>query len=185
MLAVISLKILERLLIVLSELPDNVLTYIAIILLDFARHFKMILRRNDRHLSPFSHQVQHKLRDIATGNRDMLDGAPDDITFCARNNVRHAVARVDDGACQRAIRDAVRRPGGGEGEHGLHGDVEAFDVERFKEDFSRLLPILRWVKRRFSLYSKSICYSSGRKKRIEKKCAQGGNNDLQALPSDT
>jgi hypothetical protein len=111
----------------------------------------------------------------------MLDGAPDDITFCARNNVRHTVARVDDGTCQRAIRDAVRRPGGGEGEHGLHGDVETFDVERFKKDFGRLLPILRWVKRRFSLHSKINTTLLGSRE----VCAQGGNNDLQALPSDT
>lgn len=56
-----------------------------------------------------------------------------------------AVARVDDGASQTAVLHLAAGPAGGEGEHGLHGDVEAGAVERLKHDLGRVFARLRRV----------------------------------------
>ena len=45
------------------------------------------------------------------------------------DDVRDAFAGVDDSAGERAVRDAVQRPGGGEREDGLNSNVEPLDVE--------------------------------------------------------
>ena len=129
MFAVVALEVLQRLLIVFSELSDNVLTHITIILLHFTRHFKLIFGWNIGHLSPLSHKVENKLRDIATSDWNVLDGAPDDVSFGARNDMGYAVARIDDGSRECAVCNTVGRPGGGESKYGLDGDVEALNVE--------------------------------------------------------
>lgn len=129
MLALEPLKVFIRLLIIFPKFPDDVLADITVILLHLTRDLEVVLRRHSRHLAPLSHQIEHELGDITPGDRDMLDRAPNDIAFRAGNNVRHAVARVDDGAGESAVSHAVGRPGRGEGEHGLDGDVQAFDVE--------------------------------------------------------
>ena len=59
----------------------------------------------------------------------MLDGATDDIPLCAGNDVRDAVPRVDDSPGQCSVGLLAGGPGSCEGEHGLYGDVETFDVE--------------------------------------------------------
>jgi len=104
------------------------------------------------HLAPFSHKVENKLRDVAASDWDVFDGAPDDVSFGARNDVGYAVARVDDGSREGAVCDAVGRPGGSESKYGLDGDVEALDVEGFKEDFGSLLAVFGRVEWGFCLY---------------------------------
>ncbi len=97
----------------------------------------------------------------------MLDGATNDISLCAGNNVRDAIPRVDDGSGQRSVGLLAGRPGSCEGEHGLHGDVETFDVERFKEDFGRLLAVFGWVERWFGLNRYFSCQRCGKMEKGE------------------
>ena len=104
------------------------------------------------HLTAFAHEVQYELRDVATGDGDVLDRASDDIALSAGDDVRDTITRVDDRACQRPVRDAVRGPGRGEREHGLHGDVETLDIEGLEEDLGRLLAVLWRVERWLGLY---------------------------------
>ena len=92
MLALESLKVLVGLFIVFPKLPDDILTNITVILLDLARNLEVVFRRNSRHFPPLPHQVEHKLRNITSSDRDMLDRTSDDIAFSAGNDVRHTVA---------------------------------------------------------------------------------------------
>jgi hypothetical protein len=154
--AIVSLEILVRLHVVLSELLDDVLAHVRVIFLDLPGDLELVFGRHLRHLAPLSHQVEHKLRNVAPGDRDVFDGAANDVALGARDDVRHAVARVDHGAGERAVRDAVRRPRCGERQHGLDGDVQPLDVERLEEDLGRLLAVLGWVQRRLGLRERAI-----------------------------
>lgn len=51
--SVIPFKVLVRVGIVFPKLLDDVLAHVAIILLDFRRHFHLVLGRNGRHLAAF------------------------------------------------------------------------------------------------------------------------------------
>jgi len=107
MLAIKSLKILVWLRIVLSELPNDILAHITIILLHLSRNLQLILRRYIDSLSTLSHQIQHKLRDIASGDWDVFDGTSNDVSLCTRNNVRDTIPGVDDCASEGAVDDSV------------------------------------------------------------------------------
>ena len=107
MLTIVPLKVLVRLLVVLPKLAHYVLTDITVALLDLACNLQLILRRHVRHLPSLSHQVEHELRDITTSNRDMLDSAPDDISFGTGNNVGNTIARVDNSSSESTVGDAV------------------------------------------------------------------------------
>ena len=159
MLAIVPLKVLVGLGVVLPELLDDVLTHVRIILLDLSGDLELVLGRHLRHLAALSHEIEHELRDVPSGYRDVFDGAADHVALRAGDDMGDAVARVDDRAGQGAVGHAVRGPRCGEGEHGLDGDVQSLDVERLEEDFGRLLAILRRVQRRFSL-----CEPTGRRK---------------------
>ena len=161
MLSLVPLKVLVRLFIVLPELPDNILADITVVLLDFARNFELVLRWHSCHLPTLAHQVEDELGDVAASDRDVLDGTPNNISLSARNNVRDAISRVDDGSGEGPVGYAVGRPGGGKGEDGLNGDIETLDVKRFEEDFSGLFAILRWVERGFGLCANAESDSSG------------------------
>lgn len=163
MLAIVPLEILVGLRVVLSELLDDVLTHVRIILLDLSGDLQLVLGRHLRHLAALSHEIEHELRDVPPGYRDVFDGAPDHVALGAGNDMGHAVARVDDRASERAVGHAVRGPRCGEGEHGLDGDVQPLNVERLEEDFGRLLAILRGVQRWFGLYE-PVCMREGEKK---------------------
>ena len=78
----------------------------------------------------------------------MLDATPDHVALCHRDDVRHAVARVDNRPRERALLDLLRGPRGREREHRLHGDVEPLDVERLEHDLRGGLAVLRRVHRR-------------------------------------
>ena len=80
--------------------------------------------------------------------RNALDRRADDVAFSNWNDVRDAVARVDDGAGERALGDVARRPRGGERQDGLDGNVQAGHVERLKHDLGRVFAVLRRVERR-------------------------------------
>ncbi len=110
MLAVVPLEILVRLHIVLPELLDDILTHVRIVFLDPPGDFQLVFGRYLRHLTTLSHQVKYELRDVSSGNRDMFDGTADHIALGTRDNMGHAVARVDDSARERTVCDAVRGP---------------------------------------------------------------------------
>ena len=107
MLPIIPLKMLIWLRIILPKLPDDILTHITVILLHLPCDLQLIFRRNVNGLPTLSHQVQYELRDITSSDGDVLDGAPNDVPFGARNNVRDTVSRVDDCSGERAVGDSV------------------------------------------------------------------------------
>lgn len=151
MFSLIPLKVLVRLRVILPELLHNILTHITIVLLHLPSHLQLVLRRNSSHLTTLSHEVEHELGDIATGDGYVLDGGADDIALSTGNDVSDTVSGIDNGAGESAVCDAVRGPGSCECENGLDGDVETFDVEGLEEDFGGLFSILGWIERRFSL----------------------------------
>ena len=162
MLALVPREELVRLLVVLPEFLHDVLAHVAVLFLDLARDLELVLGRHVRHLSALAHEVEHELRDVAPGDGDVLDRAADDVPLCAGNDVRDTIARVNDGAGERAVRHAVRGPGCGEREDGLDGDIEALDVEGLEEDLGRLLAILWRVQWGFGLRMRTYpCRGSG------------------------
>jgi hypothetical protein len=165
MLAVVPLEILVGLRVVLPELLDDVLTHVRVVLLDLPGDLELVLGRHLCHLAALAHQVEHELRDVPPGDRDVLDGAADHVAFGAGDDVRDAVARVDDRARERAVRHAVRGPGRGERQHGLDGDVQPLDVKRLEEDLGRLLAVFRGVQRRLGLVvpNAQTCRRGGRR----------------------
>ena len=108
MLAIEPLEIFVRLRIVLPKFFDYILAYIRMILLDFPSNLKLIFRWHLRHLSTLSHQIEYELRDVSSGNGDVLDGAADDVSLRTRNNVGDTVTRIDNGTRERAVGDAIR-----------------------------------------------------------------------------
>ena len=151
MLSLVPLKILVRILVVLFKLAHDILADVAVVLLHPACHAHLVLGGHLRHLPALSHQVEHKLRNVAARDGDVLDGAANDVPLRTGDNMRDAVSRVDDGPRERPVVLFAGRPRRREREHGLHGDVEPFDVERFKEDFSGLLPVFGRVERGLGL----------------------------------
>ena len=107
MLSIKPFKILVWLRIVLPKLPDDILTHIAIILLHLSRNLQLILRWHIDSLPTLSHQVQHKLRDIAPGDWDVLDCTSNDVPFRTRDNVRDTIPGVDNSSSERTIGDSV------------------------------------------------------------------------------
>jgi len=73
MLALEPRKVLERVHIVLPKFLNDVLAHVAVVLLDLSSDLELVLRRNARHLSTLSEQVEDELADVATGNGDVLD----------------------------------------------------------------------------------------------------------------
>ena len=106
----VTLEIFVRILIVLAELPYDVLTDITVGFLDLASHPKLVFWGNVCHLATFTHEVENELRDVASGNRDMLDSATNDIAFSAGDNVSDTISRVDDGSSEGTVGDFVGRP---------------------------------------------------------------------------
>ncbi len=154
MFSLVALKVLVRILIILAELPNDILADVAVRLFDFTCHPQLVFWWHSRHLSTFSHEIEHKLGNIATGDGDVLDGAANNIPLRTGNDVGDTIARVDDRPSERAVGDTVGCPGGGKGKDSLDGDVEALDVERFKEDLGGLLSVLWRVQRRLGLADK-------------------------------
>ena len=144
-------EILVGLRIILPVLLHDILTDIAVRLLHLSCNLQLILGGNGRHLPSFSHQIQHELADIPTGDGDMFDRTSNHIPLSTRDNVSDTIARVNDSPGERTIRDFIGGPGGGECEHCLDGDVETFDVERFEKDLGSLFSVLGCVERRFGL----------------------------------
>jgi len=170
MLSVIPLEILVRFHIVLPKLLDDILTHVRIVFLHLPGDLELVFGRHLRHLAALPHQVEHKLGDVPPGDRDVLDGAPDHVALGDGDDVRHAVARVDDRAGERAVRHAVRGPGSGESQHGLDGDVQPRDVERLEEDLGRLLAVLGRVQWRLGLCKVAI--NRRRRKEVRSVSAQ-------------
>ncbi len=129
MLTLIPLKVLVWLDVVLPELFDDILAHIAERLFHLSRDFQLILWRNSSHLASLPKEVQHKLGNVPSCNRDMFDSTSDDVSFCAGDNMSNAITRINNGPGKSTVCDSVGRPGRGEGEHCLHSDIQALDVE--------------------------------------------------------
>ena len=129
MFSIVPRKVLIRLLVILPELLHDVLAHIAVLLLDLPGDLQLVFRRDIGHLSALTHEVEHELGDITTGDGDVLDGTPNNITLRAGNDVGNTVSGVDDGTRERAVGDTVGRPRGGKSKDSLNGDVETLDVE--------------------------------------------------------
>ena len=127
--SLVPFKVLVRLLVVFSELSDDILAHITVVFLHFACNPQLVLRWNVGHFSSFSHQIKHELRDIAASDRDVFDRAANDVPLSARNNVGDTVARINDSSCECAIGNAIGGPGSGERKHRLDGDIQPLDVE--------------------------------------------------------
>jgi hypothetical protein len=89
--------------VVLPKLLHYVLTDIAVPLLDGTSYLQLILGWNSRHLPSLSKKIQDKLRNVPSGDGDMLDGTTNDISICNRNDVRYTIAAIDDCACEDLI----------------------------------------------------------------------------------
>ena len=151
-------------------------------LLHLSRNLQLILGRNGSHLPPFPHQIQHKLRDIPAGDRNMLDRAADNVPLSTRDDVRDAIARVNNSSSECAVCDLVGGPGGSEGEHGLDGDVETLDVERFEKYLGGLFSVLGCIERRLGLsrVAEVSCFVDCSNYRLPAR-----SSDPLAPPSDT
>jgi hypothetical protein len=123
MLAVVPLEILVGLGVVLSELLDDVLTHVRIVLFDLSGDLELVFGWHLRHLAALSHEIEHELGDVPAGYRDVFDGAADHVALGAGDDMGHTIARVDDCAGQRAVGHAIRGPRCSESKHGLDGDV--------------------------------------------------------------
>lgn len=150
-LSFVALKIFERFLIILPKLPNNILAYIAVVLLHPAGEPQLVFWRYGRHLSTLPHQVQHELRDIASCDWDVFDRAPDDVPLSTWNNVSNTISRIDNRSGERAVCNSVRGPRRGERKDSLDGDVQSLDVKRLEEYLSRLFSVFGWIERWFSL----------------------------------
>lgn len=89
--------------------------------------------------------------DVPAGDGDVLDAGADDVALGDGDAVGDAVPGVHDEAREGPVGDVAAGPGGGEGEDGLDGDVEAGDVEGLEHDLRRVLPVLGRVQRRLRL----------------------------------
>lgn len=145
----VLLEELGRLRVKLLELLDNVRANVAVMLLDVLGHLHAILGRN--RVLALAQQLLHKVGDITAGDGNVLDGRADDVAFGHGNHVRHAVARVDNGAGERVVGDLVGGPACSEREHCLYSDIHARHVERLEHDFRGVFAVLWRIKRRFRL----------------------------------
>mmetsp|Transcript_20957 Transcript_20957/g.53593 ORF Transcript_20957/g.53593 Transcript_20957/m.53593 type:complete len:300 (+) Transcript_20957:812-1711(+) len=147
-LRLIELDPLAWILVVLAELLGHVGTHVAVLLLDALGDFHGIVG-GDRRLALTQQQLDI-VGDVAPGDRDVLDARADHVSFCHRNDVRHAIARVHHSAGQSALLDLLRGPRGSECKHRLNRNVQPLDVERLKHDLCGGLSVLGCVHRRLS-----------------------------------
>ena len=84
--------------------------------------------------------IKHKLNNFSTclyegsdassGDGDVLDARPDDVPLGHRDDVRDAVAGVDDHASQGPLAHLTTRPGRSQRQHSLHRDVQPWGIDR-------------------------------------------------------
>jgi len=132
--------------IVLGELLGDIGADIAVQLLDALGHLERFGGRDL--LVTLTEELLDEGSDITTGERDVLDARADDITLSDGDNVGHTITTVDNSTGEGTILDLLLGPGGGKSKHGLHGDVEAGDVEGLEEDLCEVLTVLGGVQRR-------------------------------------
>ncbi|KAI3480684.1 hypothetical protein L1887_57163 [Cichorium endivia] len=142
-----AFKVLVGVLVVAAELADDVLAHVRVVLLDLFGDAARVFGRDVGGLSALTQKLLDKVGDVATCDGDVLDGRADDVALCDGDDVGDAVARVDDGAGERAVGDLVGGPGCSEREDGLDGDVEALDVERLEHDLCGVLTVLGRIER--------------------------------------
>ena len=128
-LSLITFKELVWFDVILPELFDNVLADIAVLLFNLARDLQLIFGRYICHLSPFTHEVQHELGDVATCDGDVLDGTSNDVPLSAGNDMSDSIAGINDSARQGPISDSIGRPRRSQSKNSLNSDIETFDIE--------------------------------------------------------
>jgi len=134
--------------IVLGELLGDIRADIGVELLDALGHLEGLRGRDA--LITLTEELLDEGSDITTGERDVLDARADDVTLSDGDDVGHTITRVDNGTGEGTILDLLLGPRGGKGEHGLHGDVKAGNVEGLEEDLCEVLTVLGGVQRRLS-----------------------------------
>ena len=77
----------------------------------------------------------------------MLDRTANDVAFCHGDDVRDSVTTVDHCTGECAICYFVACPASSQSKHCLHGNVQPFDIERFKHNLGGCLTIFRRVER--------------------------------------
>jgi hypothetical protein len=115
--------------IILPELLDDILANVAVAFFDLAGDLELILRGHSRHLPPLSHEIQDELRDVTSGDWDMLDCTSDNVSLSTRDNVGNTIPGVYDCSGKGAIGNPVGRPRGSKGKYGLYSNVQPFNVE--------------------------------------------------------
>lgn len=135
--------------VILGELLSNIRADIAVLLLNTLGDLKRLRGRND--LTTLTMKSLDESRDITTSKRDVLDGRSDDITFSDGDDVSNSISRIDNSTSQGAL-SLLGGPGSGQGQDGLHSDVETGNTQSLEEDLSGELAVLRGVKRGLSLH---------------------------------
>lgn len=120
-----------------AELLDDIRADIAVRLLDLLGSLERGVR-----LTAVTQEGLDEVCNIATGDWDRLDRGTDDVSLGHGNDMGNTVTGVDDSSGQRAVLHLGGGPGCGEGEDGLHGDVETGAVEGLEEDLGGVFSVL-------------------------------------------
>jgi hypothetical protein len=94
-------EVLGRVHVELAVLLDDVLAYVAVLLLDALGRLQAVLRRHG--LAALAQHALDEGGDVAARQRDVPDAGADDVAVRDRDDVRHAVARVYHRARQRPV----------------------------------------------------------------------------------
>lgn len=144
-----GLKVLFAFLIIPLKFFDNIRTHIGILFLDSSGNIHGILR-GESIFTSVTQELLNKLSEITAGDRDVLDGGTNDVSISHGDDMGDAITTVDDRASQGPVTDLPRGPACSEGQDGLDGNVESWDVEGLKEDLRGLFPVLWGIEWGFS-----------------------------------
>jgi len=135
--------------VILFELLGEIRADVSVVFLDALCDLEGLSGRNLL-LSSFSHQVQHKVCHISSGDRNVLDATSDDISLRDGDDVSNTITGIDDGTGESSFLGLFGGPGGSESKDGLNGNVKTGDVESLKHDLSGVFTILGGIERRLS-----------------------------------
>jgi hypothetical protein len=80
-LARVARKVCVRVRVVLLKLLDNVLADVCVVLLDLLGDAALVLGRDSGRLATFTKEGEDKVRNVATGNGDVLDRRSDNVAL--------------------------------------------------------------------------------------------------------
>lgn len=126
--------------VVAAEFLDDVRAHVAVFFFDSFGGFQAAVG-----FPSVAQERLHEVGYVSSGDWDAFDRAADYVALGYGDYVRHAVAGVNDGAGEGAVGDFGGGPGGGEGEDGLDGDVEAGTVEGLEQYFGSVFAVFRGI----------------------------------------